>query len=209
MLAKAQVREVQNFFPGMNFLHIPIETKGDKDKLTSISETGESGFFTAEIEKALINNEIDFAVHSAKDLEDRVPDGLRIAALTRSISPYECLVSSSGLTLEKLADGAIVGTSSKKRKDALKKFRVSLVAKDIRGDIEDRLRQLDEGSFDAIIVAHAALIRLGLLNRITEIISEKVIPAHPLQGSLALQVREDDEYLIKLFSSIDILEEKK
>lgn len=204
LLAKEQVKEIKNFFPDLEFVHIPIETKGDKDKLTSISETEESNFFTAEIEEALIKGEIDLAVHSAKDIEENMPGELKIAALTKSISPYECLVASGSLTLAKLPKGASIGVSSKKRKTAIKKYRGDLTVKDIRGNIEERLRQLDQGKFDALVVAHAALIRLGLEDRIAEIISPEIIRAHPLQGSLALQVRSDNQRLLDLFSAVDI-----
>ena len=203
LLAKEQVKEIQGFFPDLKFVHIPIKTKGDKDKLTPISDIGDGNFFTAEIEEALIKGEIDFAVHSAKDIEENMPGVLKIAALTKSISPYECLVAAGNLTLKKLPPGASVGVSSNKRKAALKKYRSDLVVKDIRGNIEERLSQLDQGKFDAIVVAHAALIRLKLKNRIAEIISPEIIAPHPLQGSLALQVRSDNQRLIDLFSTVD------
>ena len=202
-MAKEQVKEIQGFFPDLKLVHIPIKTKGDKDKLTPISDVRDGNFFTAEIEEALIKGEIDFAVHSAKDIEEDMPGELKIAALTKSISPHECLVASGNLTLKKLPPGASVGVSGKKRKAALKKYRSDLVVKDIRGDIEERLRQLDQGKFDAIVVAHAALIRLRLKNRIAEIISPEIIAPHPLQGSLALQVRSDNQRLIDLFNTVD------
>ena len=105
--------------------------------------------------------------------------------------------------MEKLPLGACVGTSSRKRRKALMNFRPDLDVKDIRGDIDERLAQLDSGKFDAIIVAHAALIRLGYEDRIAEIIPREIMEPHPLQGSLAVQIRRDRDDLSAIFRSLD------
>jgi len=131
-----------------------------------------------------------------------MPGQLMIVALTGSVSPYECLVSRSGKTLNGLAPGAVIGTSSKKRQGAVLKYRKDLIVKDIRGDIEERLHKLDTGKFDAVIIAHAALIRLGFKNRIAEIISRDIIMPHPLQGRLAVQVKKERRDLIRIFRGI-------
>lgn len=203
-LAIKQFEEVQQRLPHLRLEPVKIFTQGDKDQTTPFSEIEGSDFFTREIEKALLNGSIDAAVHSAKDLEENMPVPLTIAAITASVSPYECLVSREGKKLNELPQGARVGTSSQKRKDALMRYRTDLQICDIRGNIEERLRQLDEGRFDAIIMAHAALIRLGYENRISEIISAAIIPPHPLQGSLAVQVRTGDCEMKSLFSVLDI-----
>lgn len=178
---------------------ISINTSGDKDKITPIRETEGSDFFTKELEQALLNNEIDIAVHSAKDLEGQLPPQIITAGLTKSLSPYECLISVGNLKLSELPASSVIGTSSAKRQEAIKRFRPDLVTKDIRGNIEERIKQLDEGLYDAIIVAHAALLRLGYQDRIAEIISPEVIAPHPLQGRLAVQIKRDrhDLYYIK------------
>lgn len=201
-LAIRQVEEVAGMVPFAEFEVIAIPTKGDTDKATPLSYLEGSDFFTGEIEAALLEGEIDAAIHSAKDLEEKMPDRLVIAALTGPVSPYECLVSPSGRTLSGLLPGAAIGTSSKKRQEAVLRYRKDLIVKDIRGDIEERLRKLDRGEFDAIITAHAALIRLGLENRIAEIISPAIIKPHPLQGRLAVQVRRDRTDLISIFGGI-------
>lgn len=208
-LALKQVEEVQAHLPGVKTEAVIIKTQGDKNKTTALSGREDSDFFTREIEEALLRGEIDAAVHSAKDLESNMPEGLVIAALTRSISPFECLVSRGNLSLAELPEGAAVGTSSYKRKEALRRFRSDLIAIDIRGNIDERLRLLDSGRYDAIIVAHAALIRLKYENRIAEIISPAVIEPHPLQGALAIQVRSEDAALIRLFSALDTRKEEK
>ncbi len=207
-LAIKQVEEIKSYFgasarfksAGLNFETVTIKTRGDIDRITPISEAEGTDFFTKEIETALLNGQIDAAVHSAKDLEQNLPEGLIVATITKSISPYECLISRGNIQLEDLPSAAIIGTSSRKRKEAILRFRNDLVVRDIRGNIEERLAQLDKGDFDAIIVAHAALIRLGLQNRITQVIPTEIIEGHPLQGSLAVQVRCVDKELIRLFS---------
>jgi hydroxymethylbilane synthase len=202
-LAIKQVEEIKLLLPGIEVKAVPIETKGDRDKTTPLSGVEGTDFFTREIEEALIEGRIDAAVHSAKDLEETQPEGLTIVAMTGSLSPHDCLVSQSGKSLKKLPPGSRVGTSSQKRKESVIKYRPDLVVQDIRGNVEERLAQLDAGSFDAVIVAHAALIRLGLEYRIAEIIPRNIIEPHPLQGALAVQVRKDREDLIEIFRSID------
>lgn len=203
-LALIQAEEIEAGFPGLSFQKIIISTDGDIDKNTPFSAVVASDFFTRQIEEALLDGKIDAAVHSAKDLGQVLPAKLAVAAITASISPYECLVSRGKKKLNELPPGARVGTSSQKRKDALMRYRRDLLPCDIRGNIEDRLQQLDEGGFDAIIMAHAALIRLGYEDRIAEIISAAIILPHPLQGSLAVQVRSDDREMTGLFSKLDI-----
>jgi len=115
-LAIKQAEEIKKHLPDVIFETIPIETRGDRDRVTPLSGFENSDFFTYEIEEALLEGSIDAAVHSAKDIEKNAPRKLVIAAVTRSISPFECLVSRKGLKLEELAPGSVVGTSSRKRR---------------------------------------------------------------------------------------------
>lgn len=202
-LAIKQVEEIKDRLPQVRFEVVEFETRGDKDKVSPLSSEEGKDFFTYEIEKALLGGKIDAALHSAKDIEDAPPADLVIAATTRTISPFECLVSKGNLTLEELPCAAVVGTSSRKRKAAIHNFRRDLIVKEIRGNVDERVRQLDEGKFDAIIVAHAALIRLGMEERIANIIPPHIIRPHPLQGRLSVQVRVDRRDLIDIFRSID------
>ncbi len=201
-LSLKQVEEIHLLVPELKFKVAPIKTKGDKDKLTPLSLKENSDFFTFEIEQALLNKKIDIAIHSAKDLEENIPQDLIIACMTKSISKLDSLVSRENFTLETLPTGSIVGTSSRKRKLAIFNYRKDLSTLDIRGDINERLFQLDKGYFDAIIVAHAALLRLGYKNRVSQIISSDIIQPHPLQGRLAVQVRKDRKDLRKIFRRI-------
>ena len=201
-LALKQVEEVlgalKKFYPAVRISIVGIDTYGDKDKTTPVSKIEGSDFFTREIDEALLNGKIDFAVHSAKDLADNLREGLVIAAITDSIDPYDVLVSKSGLGLDELPYGARIGTSSLRRKRQLKNYRNDLQIVDIRGNIEERLRKLDETGLDAIVIAAAGLIRLGLENRITQRIPSDILQPHPLQGRLAIEARRDDEDIIRL-----------
>lgn len=202
-LALRQAAEISRRLAGLDVEIVPIATRGDKDKRSSLFDREESDFFTDALEQALLRGEIDAAIHSAKDLEKNPPQGLIIAAVTRSISPFECLVSRGNLTLKELPDASVVGTSSRKRKEALLRLRPDLNLKSIRGDIDERLAQLERGEFDAIIIAHAALIRLGYEKRIAQVIPEEIIAPHPLQGRLAIQIRKDRSNLLEIFRSLD------
>ncbi|MBU4342417.1 MAG: uroporphyrinogen-III C-methyltransferase [Candidatus Omnitrophica bacterium] len=210
-LALKQVEEVlvglKKFHPDVGFDIVTIDTYGDMDKKTPISNIEGTDFFTREIDHALLRDEIDIAVHSAKDLPDNLKEGIKIALITESIDPYDCLVSKSGLKLSELPPGAKIGTSSSRRKTQLKKYRSDFQIVDIRGNIEERLRLLDdrerrvtndERRIDAIVIAACALLRLGLKQRITERLPFEILRPHPLQGSLAVVTRKDKVDLINL-----------
>lgn len=184
-----------------------INTTGDKDKVTPISLIEGSDFFTDEIEKALLNGEIDVAVHSAKDLPDEIHPELYIAAITKSIDPYDALVVRKDLpykSLEQLPYGAKIGTCSQRRKQQLKQYRSDFNIVEIRGNIDERIEYLDKSDLAAIVIASAGLIRLGLEERITQRISFEILTPHPLQGCLAVEVRKKDIQLIEIFSKLNL-----
>lgn len=173
-------------------------TSGDMDKATPISEIEGGDFFTDAIEEALLRGEIDLAVHSAKDLPEEMKEGLVVCATTGSIDSYDVLVSKNDLKLDELPGGAKIGTSSQRRKEQLKAYRSDLRIVDLRGDIEERLRKLEETDLDAIVIAAAGLVRLGLDDHITQRLSFDILRPHPLQGRLAIQVKRDNEDIISL-----------
>lgn len=229
-LALKQVEEVlgvlKRFYPGIKTEIVPIETWGDKDRETPISDIEGSDFFTREIDEALLKREIDFAVHSAKDLPDNLREGLDIAAITPSIDPYDVLVSKGGVKLEELPPGAKIGTSSRRRKEGLKNFRPDFEIVDIRGDIEERLKLLDSPkhlssntypqtpipyhlNIDAIVIAAAGLLRLGMEERITQRIPFNILQPHPLQGRLAITIREKDDEIRKRVEVLNYKEDLK
>jgi hydroxymethylbilane synthase len=177
-----------------------IKTTGDikPDPLTVI---GGKGVFTKELEDALIDRRIDIAVHSLKDLPTIIPSQLTIGAICEREDPRDALVlrrdiNRTNATLDGLAKQAIVGTSSQRRLTQLKALRPDVVIKDLRGNVDTRLRKLDEGQYDALILASAGLKRLGLADRITAAISpEEMLPAVG-QGAVAIELRSDDDVAV-------------
>jgi hydroxymethylbilane synthase len=165
-----------------------IKTTGDKITDVPLAKVGSKGLFTKEIEEALQDSRIDLAVHSLKDLPTVLPDGLDIAAVPEREDPRDALV---GRRLDDLPSGSRVGTSSLRRVAQLKALRPDLVIESIRGNLDTRLRKLDEGQYDAIVLAAAGLKRLGWESRITEVLpTESMCPAVG-QGALAIETRRD------------------
>lgn len=206
-LALKQVEELvgkfKEIYPQFSFEVVCFLTRGDKDRKTPISEIEGEDFFVDTLEKALLNKEIDFAVHSAKDLPQTIPSGLLVAAITMAQERREALVSKNNLKLSQLPERARVGTSSKKRKESLKQFRPDLEIVDIRGNIEERIELVEKNKVDAIVTAACALKRLGLENKISQLIPPSIIQPHPLQGSLAVEIEEQRNDLIEIFTPLD------
>jgi len=191
-LALKQAEEIAKFFTGFNFEFVTIFTADDRDKSTPLSMVEQDDFFTREIDQALLNGEIDLAVHSAKDLPDVLPKGIAVVLETPSLSRFDCLVAKNKLKLKDLPTGAKIGVSSQRRKEQIRTLRNDLEPVDIRGTIEERIALLDSGKIDALIVAHAAMLRLGLEEKIAEIFPLDIFETHSKQGSLSLLAREED-----------------
>jgi len=187
--------ELKKSYPSLRYEVITTETYGDKDKITPLSEVEGSDFFTREIEEQLLKGEIDFAVHSAKDLPEKLPEGLAIAAVTKSLDPYDALVSQDNLSIYNLKPNARIGASSLRRKTQLQQYRADFKIVDIRGTIQERLEKLTKENLDAIIVAACALLRLGLADKISQRVPFAILAAHPLQGALAIEVKKDNQEL--------------
>ena len=185
-----------------------IKTSGDVLKDVPLAVIGGQGVFTKELEGALLGKQIDLAVHSLKDLPTLVPDGLMIAAITEREDARDALVLRQGLDLEhpsirNLPEDSVVGTSSPRRLAQLKHLRPHLTVKELRGNVDTRLRKLDSGEYDAVILASAGLRRLGLAQRISAPVEiEEMLPAVG-QGALAIETRGDDEELINLLASLE------
>ena len=204
-LALAQTRAVvsalQSHHPNVAFEIRRITTKGDVMRDVPLATIGGRGVFADAIEEALEAGEIDFAVHSAKDLPSITADGLLIAAYPEREDARDVLISNAG-TLEALPLGARVGTSSQRRACQLLAARPDLSVPDLRGNVDTRLRKLDEGAYDAIVLAGAGLIRLGLTNRITEWLPTDVMLPAPGQGALAIEIRSSDHELHELIAPL-------
>jgi hydroxymethylbilane synthase len=165
-----------------------IHTTGDKITDVPLSKVGTKGLFTKEIEEALLQGTIDLAVHSLKDMPTDLPDGLTLAAIPEREDPRDALV---GARLKDLAQHARVGTSSLRRAAQLRSVRPDLEIENIRGNVDTRLRKLDEKQYDAIVLASAGLRRLGWENRITEFLDPNVMCPAVGQGALAVETRDD------------------
>src|SRR5690349_2229265 len=181
--------------PGFEIQIDVIKTTGDV-KSEPLSVIGGKGVFTKELEEALLDKRIDVAVHSLKDLPTIVPDGLAISAICEREDPRDALVLRAGTnigSLRELPERATVGTSSQRRLSQLKALRHDLIVKDLRGNVDTRVRKLDEGQYDALVLASAGLIRLGLRDRISAAVpASEILPAVG-QGAIAIETRAGDE----------------
>ena len=188
---KAQIEEK---CPHVEVELVKITTKGDKILDVPLSKVGGKGLFVKEIEEALLDGRIDFAVHSLKDVPTELPDGLEVSIFPEREDPRDALVSRDGKGLMELAPGAAVGTSSLRRMAQLRAARQDLKIEPLRGNLDTRLRKLDEGGFQAIILAVAGLRRMGLSARITEILPYTIMLPAIGQGALGLEFRSADSH---------------
>jgi hydroxymethylbilane synthase len=181
-----------------------IASQGDKDRRTTLWELKETGFFTSILEDALLAKEADIAIHSYKDLPTAIRDGLTIGAVLDRKYPEDCLVTASPIkSIFELPNEALVGTSSLRRTVQLKRLRSDLKCVPIRGNVPTRLKKLEQGDFDAIVLARAGLERLGLADKISIIFDPtKFIPS-PAQGALAVEIRADDAETKEIVSKLD------
>ncbi|NWL88905.1 hydroxymethylbilane synthase [Paenibacillus sp. 79R4] len=177
-----------------------IVTKGDRILDVTLSKVGGKGLFVKEIEQAMLEKEIDLAVHSMKDMPSELPEGLINGAIPQRVEPRDALISKEGLSLEELPHGAKVGTSSLRRSSQLRAKRPDLQLESIRGNIDSRLRKLGTEGFDAIILAAAGLTRMGWEDRISSLLPVDICLPAVGQGALGLECREDDEELKALLS---------
>jgi hydroxymethylbilane synthase len=190
--------------PGLEIEIKTITTTGDRDRRTALWTLKDTGFFTSQLEDALLARQADFAVHSFKDLPTRYRSGLTVAAVCRRQFPQDCLLAAGSVTsIDQLPGGAKIGTSSLRRAAQLRHIRPDLQPADIRGNVLTRIKRLEEGKFDAIVLARAGLQRLDLTDKISFCFDpSQFIPA-PAQGALAIQTRSDDTQTNSLIAAID------
>jgi hydroxymethylbilane synthase len=185
-----------------------IKTSGDVLKDAPLAVIGGKGVFTKELEEALLDGRIDLAVHSLKDLPTVLPEGLKVTAITEREDARDALVLRAGVVVERpsiksLPEGATVGTSSPRRVSQLKHLRPDLLVRELRGNVDTRLRKLDGGDYDAIILASAGLRRLGLAGRISAPVeTEEMLPAVG-QGALGIETRAADEETVEMVAGVD------
>ncbi len=194
------IGKIREKHPGLEIETVIIKTKGDKITDVPLAKVGGKGLFVKEIEEALLRHDIDLAVHSMKDVPTELPEGLEIAIIPERESPYDVLISRNGKGLSDLPKGAKVGTSSLRRAAQIRARYPELTIENLRGNLDTRLRKLEEGLYDAIIVAEAGLLRLGLGDTPRERLSPEVMLPAIGQGALAIEVRRDDAELKEALS---------
>jgi hydroxymethylbilane synthase len=224
--------ELQKKHPGIEINLIKVKTMGDKVIDVPLAKIGGKGLFVKEIEEALLRHKIDLAVHSMKDVPTDLPEGLHLAAICKRENPRDALIishklvglsrvrskrSNSPLTLftkgwrkginksllYELAEGSRVGTSSLRRSCQLRNIRPDFKIEQLRGNLDTRLRKLDEGQFDAIIVAVAGIKRLGFMERITEILEPEICLPAIGQGAIGIECRVDDKFINTIVGALD------
>ena len=179
-----------------------IQTTGDVQRDVPFAQVGTKGMFVKEIEQALLDGTIDVGVHSLKDMPSELPEGLELACVPAREDPLDALLSRGGLTFARLPLHAVVGTSSLRRKAQLHAMRPDLHVEELRGNLDTRMRKLDAGHYDAILLAVAGLNRLGLGERITERLAPDICVPAAGQGALALETRCGDAETLSLLQAV-------
>ncbi len=201
--------ELQKLNPGLAVELNKIKTTGDKILDVPLAKVGGKGLFVKEIEEALLTGEADLAVHSMKDVPTEFPEGLHLAVICRREDPRDAFISgrtAAGIRIQKfeaLPDGARVGTSSLRRACQLLNIRPDIKIMQLRGNLETRFRKLDEGQFDAMILAAAGVKRLGWQQRITEVIDPGISLPAIGQGAIGIECRTDDEFMNALAAPLN------
>ena len=187
-------------YPGLIVEEKKMTTKGDKILDAPLAKIGGKGLFTKELETEMLEGGIDLAVHSLKDMPIEVPEGLVITAITKRFDPGDAVVCPKYKTLDALPQGARVGTSSLRRRAQILAVRPDLELIDLRGNVNTRLKKLDDGEYDAIILAVAGLKRLSFGDRITEVLPKSMCLPAVGQGALAIEAREDDKEIREMLA---------
>lgn len=198
--------QLQKSFPDITFEVHTMSTQGDKILDVALAKIGDKGLFTKELEVGMLNQEIDFAVHSLKDLPTHLPEGLTLAAITERENPADALVvheKHKDKQIDTLPEGAVIGTSSLRRLAQLRHHFPHFSFKDVRGNLITRLAKLDAGEYDALILAAAGLERLGMSDRVHQILPKEISLHAVGQGALGIECRADDSELLSLLKAIE------
>ena len=206
LLAKWQAEQVRKLLfqaAGVEAELIIIKTSGDKMTLSPLSQIGGKGIFIKELEEALIAATIDLAVHSVKDVPTETPRQLSFPAVLRREDVRDCLVAASGATLATLRQGARIGTGSLRRQAQLRRLRPDLDVRELRGNVETRLRKAESGEYEAVVLAKAGLDRLGWSSRISEVLSPEVCLPAVGQGAMVVEARSADAEIAEVLGKLD------
>lgn len=206
LLARTQTQwvldQLKRAHPDIELETEVIQTTGDLRRDVPFAAVGAKGMFVKEIEQALLEGRIDVGVHSLKDMPSLLPAGLELACVPSRESPFDALLARSAHSLNDLREGAVVGTSSVRRKAQLSYFRPDLRIEELRGNLDTRIRKLDEGVYDAIVLAAAGLNRLGWSDRMVEEIAPEICVPAAGQGALALETRTGDTTTLSILAAI-------
>lgn len=194
---------LQELHPGLQVELVKMVTQGDKILDTPLAKVGGKGLFVKELETGMLNGDADIAVHSMKDVPVEFPEGLGLAVICPRENPFDAFVSNQYAAIEDLPQGAKVGTSSLRRQCQLKAWRPDLNILDLRGNVNTRLKKLDDGNYDAIILACAGLIRLGFQDRIKQQIPDSISLPAIGQGAVGIETRTNDERITKLIEPLN------
>ncbi|MGK7918293.1 MAG: hydroxymethylbilane synthase [Prochloraceae cyanobacterium] len=198
--------QLQKHFPQRKFEVETMSTQGDKILDVALSKIGDKGLFTKELELGMLNNQIDLAVHSLKDLPTNLPEGLTLGCVTERVNPADALVvhpKHQDKQIDTLPEGAVIGTSSLRRLAQLRYHFPHLTFKDVRGNVNTRLAKLDAEEYDAIILAVAGLQRLGMGDRVHQIIPSEISLHAVGQGALGIECRQDDTEVLELIKALE------
>jgi len=188
--------------PSIEVELVKMVTQGDKILDTPLAKIGGKGLFVKELEQGMLNGDADIAVHSMKDVPALLPEGLEISAILHREDPRDAFVSNQYATIDELPKGAVVGTSSLRRQCQLLEMRPDLIIKSLRGNVNSRLQKLDDGNYDAIILAAAGLIRLGFEARIKTALPVNTMLSAIGQGAIGIECRNDDEAIKSLIECL-------
>ena len=208
MLATAQARETRDRLMAAHglaedcFEIVPIATTGDNIQDRALTEAGGKGLFTKELEEALLDNRIDIAVHSSKDMPTQLPEGLELSAFLPREDPRDAFIGKAARSIAELPHGAKLGSSSLRRQALIRRMRPDLDVVLFRGNVQTRLRKLDEGVADGTILALAGLKRLGLTHIVTDLMPLDEFPPAPGQGAICIESRIGDEMVGKMLAAI-------
>jgi len=198
------VRErLASLFPSFEFRLVPMKTKGDKILDVPLAKIGDKGLFTKELEHGLLRREIDLAVHSLKDLPTVLPEGLAIGAFCEREEPRDVFLSKDGRRLAELPPGALIGTSSLRRKAQLQHYRADLQFADLRGNLQTRWEKLQNSNMAGIVLAAAGVRRLGWQDRVTEVLPEHVILSAVGQGAIAVEISAERSDVRELLAELN------
>ena len=198
--------QLQKHYPDRQFDVETMSTQGDKILDVALAKIGDKGLFTKELETAMLQNQVDFAVHSLKDLPTNLPEGLMLGCVTERVNPADALVvheKHRDKQLNTLPEGSVIGTSSLRRLAQLRHHYPHLTFKDVRGNVNTRLGKLDSGEYDAIILAVAGLQRLDMSDRIHQVIPDDISLHAVGQGALGIECRTGDPEILELLKVLE------